>query len=135
MRLQKRLSRIVDGKEYAKWIIVIPPTTIENIGWQEGEWLTEEIKGNSLLIRPLKNEEIQRLKTKDSECTYKTFKEKIRIILNKNSTGLSWTQIREIGDFSQKVPNNKWVKKLEEDINLLRIRDRKRGIVWKLDQK
>lgn len=135
MRLQKQLSRVVDNKEYPKWIIVIPPSTIEKIGWQEGEWLKEEAKGNSLLIRPLKTKEIEEITKKESKSTYENFKEKIRTILNDNPSGLNWTQIRGIGNFSQKVPNNKWVKKLEEDINLIRTRDRNRGIIWKLNQK
>ena len=132
MRLQKQLSRVVDNKEYPKWIIVIPPSTIKKIGWKEGEWLKEEIQGKNLLIRPLKTEEIKELTIKEKKTSYEEFKEKIRLLLNKNPVGLTWTEIRKAGRFLQKVPNNKWVKKLEEDIQLVRHRDRKRGIVWKL---
>lgn len=133
MRLQKQLSRVVDNKEYPKWIIVIPPSTIEKIGWKEGEWLKEDIQGKTLVIKSLKNGETKEILIKKEEkLPYNEFKERIKLLLNKKSSGLTWTDIKKIEKFPQKVPNNKWVKKLEEDIQLIRIRDRKKGIVWKL---
>ena len=133
MRLQKQLSRVVEDKEYAKWIIVIPPSTIEEIGWKEGDWLKEEIQGKTLLIKPLKNKEIIKITSKkEPKLSYEKFKDKVKSLLKDRPNGLTWTELRKIGDFSQKVPNNKWVKKLEEDIQLVRLRDRNRGIVWKL---
>ena len=133
MRLQKQLSRVVEDKEYAKWIIVIPPSTIDEIGWKEGEWLKEEIQGKNLLIVPMKTEEIKELKSKKmTKTSYEEFKEKIRLSLNKNPSGLTWTEIKKMNNLLQKVPNNKWVRKMEGDIKLIRYRDRSRGIVWKL---
>lgn len=134
MRLQKQLSRVVDNKEYPKWIIVIPPSTIEKIGWNEGELLTEEIHGKNLLIRPMEKKEIAGLLIKkESKPSYEEFKGKIRLLLHKNTNGLTWSEIKRTVGFPQKVPNNKWVRKLEKDIQLIRYRDRKRGIVWKLE--
>lgn len=130
------MSRVVDDKEYAKWIIVIPPSTIEEIGWKEGEWLKEEIQRKNLLIRSMKNEEIKELTTKKmTKPSYEEFKDKIKLLLNKQPAGLTWTEIRKECKLSQKVPNNKWVKKLEGEIGLKRIRVRDKGIVWKLDIK
>lgn len=54
MRLQKRLSRIVAGKEYVKWVITIPPSNIKKLGWREGEELEAVIKNNKLIIKPKK---------------------------------------------------------------------------------
>ncbi|MCJ7570754.1 MAG: hypothetical protein MUO82_02595 [Candidatus Thermoplasmatota archaeon] len=134
--MQKQLSRVVDDKEYAKWIIVIPPSTIEKIGWKEVEWLKEEIQGKNLLIKPLKNKEIEFLTSKkEVKISYEEFKRKIEFSLKNNPSGLTWTEIKKIENFHQKVPNNRWVKKLEEDIHLIRIRDRNRGIIWRLNQK
>jgi len=132
MKLQKQLSRVVDNKEYDKWLIVIPPSTIDKIGWKDGDRLKEEIQGKTLLIRRMNTEEILDITKKEIKPSYNDFKEKIETLLNKNPDGLTWTDIKQIGRFSQKVPNNKWVKKLEEDIQLVRHRDRNRGIVWKL---
>jgi bifunctional DNA-binding transcriptional regulator/antitoxin component of YhaV-PrlF toxin-antitoxin module len=52
MRLQKQLSRSVKGKEYPKYVVVVPPETVEKLDWAEGEELEPEIKGNKLLIGP-----------------------------------------------------------------------------------
>jgi len=133
MKLQKQISRVIDDKEYPKWIIVIPPATIEKIGWNEGDWLKEKIQGENLIIRPMKSEEIKELMMKkETKPSYDEFKERIELLLNKNTDGLTWTEIRKAGRFLQKVPNNKWVKKLEVEIGLKRTRVRDKGIVWKL---
>jgi antitoxin component of MazEF toxin-antitoxin module len=51
MQLQKQLSRAVAGKEYAKYVLVIPPSSIEQLRWKEGEELEHEVKDETLLIR------------------------------------------------------------------------------------
>jgi antitoxin component of MazEF toxin-antitoxin module len=51
MRLQKQLSRKVGNKEYAKYVIVVPPKTIEALEWKDGENLEAEAKENKLIIR------------------------------------------------------------------------------------
>jgi len=50
MRLQKQLSKRVGEKEYAKYVIVIPPKTIDKLGWKEGEELEAEVKKDKLII-------------------------------------------------------------------------------------
>lgn len=50
MHLQKQLSRKYEGKEYAKWVIVIKPKTIEKLGWKDGEELEAEVKKGKLII-------------------------------------------------------------------------------------
>ena len=37
MKLQKRLSRIYNGKKYYKYLIVIPEKEIKNSGLKEGD--------------------------------------------------------------------------------------------------
>ena len=51
MKLQKQLSRKVGGKKYAKYVTVIPPATIEELGWGDGEELEIEIKDKKLIIQ------------------------------------------------------------------------------------
>jgi bifunctional DNA-binding transcriptional regulator/antitoxin component of YhaV-PrlF toxin-antitoxin module len=51
MRLQKQLNRVVAEKEYAKYLLVIPPETVEALSWKEGQELDHEIKDKTLLIR------------------------------------------------------------------------------------
>lgn len=52
MKLQKQLSRKVAKKEYVKWVIIIPPSKIEKLGWKEGEELEAEVKNSKLILRP-----------------------------------------------------------------------------------
>lgn len=54
MRLQKQLSRKKENKEYVKWVVVIPPSKVEELGWKEGEELKEEVKGGKLIIQTRK---------------------------------------------------------------------------------
>jgi len=52
MQLQKRMNRIVGDKEYSKWQVVIPPETIEKLGWKEGEELIKSVEGRKLTLEP-----------------------------------------------------------------------------------
>jgi len=50
MKLQKQLSRKYKDKEYSKYVIVIKPKLVEELGWKEGEKLEAKAKGNKLII-------------------------------------------------------------------------------------
>lgn len=52
MRLQKQLSRKVGSEEYAKWVVVIPPEKIRELGWKEGLELDFDSKKNELILKP-----------------------------------------------------------------------------------
>jgi len=54
MRLQKQLSRKINGKEYAKYVVVIPPSTVEKLGWKDGVELVESINEGSLTLKAKK---------------------------------------------------------------------------------
>jgi hypothetical protein len=56
MRLQKHFSRKFKGKQYYKWVIVIPDEDIVELGWKEGEELQSKIfRGGLLLFRKKSN--------------------------------------------------------------------------------
>lgn len=55
MKLQKQLSRKVGKTEYPKYVTVIPPEKIKELGWKEGEELEAEIKGSILCLKKKKN--------------------------------------------------------------------------------
>ena len=62
---------------------------------------------------------------------YEEFKNHIKKILAEAGKPLTWSEIKTIGNFKQKVPNNLWVRKVEEDIGL--IREKIKGKMhWKL---
>jgi hypothetical protein len=62
---------------------------------------------------------------------YEKFKIQIEAVLKAELGGLTWTEIRTKLSLPQKAPNNKWVRLMEKDIGLTRVKE-KRGTVWKL---
>ena len=50
MYLQKQLSKKIGDKLYAKYVIVVPPKMVEELGWKAGEELEAEVKGGKLVI-------------------------------------------------------------------------------------
>jgi len=52
VKLQKQLSRHFGGREYAKWVVVLPPKLVKQLGWREGMELLAEIDGKGLWIGP-----------------------------------------------------------------------------------
>lgn len=65
---------------------------------------------------------------------YEKFREPIERILKEAKEPLTWTEIKEKASFKQKVPNNKWVKWMEEDIRLVRERTKEGRTLWRLEQ-
>jgi antitoxin component of MazEF toxin-antitoxin module len=127
MRLQKHASREVEGKEYYKWVIVIPPEQIEELHWNEGLELESIVRQDRLIVRPMTNPP-----EKEEKMSYEDFKQIINEELAKESEGLTWTDIRlRRPELYQKVPNNLWVRTLEREIGL---RKKKIGTktIWKL---
>ena len=51
MKLQKQVSRRLKNKEYAKYVVVVPPQMVKELGWHEGEELKGEIKDHSLIVK------------------------------------------------------------------------------------
>ncbi len=52
MRLQKQMSRRVGNKEYAKYVVVIPPDKVEEAGLKEGDELEIKINGKKIILAP-----------------------------------------------------------------------------------
>ena len=55
MKLQKQLSRKVDGKAYPKYVVTIPPKEIEKLGWAEGTELMMVVEDGKAILRPIKD--------------------------------------------------------------------------------
>jgi hypothetical protein len=60
------------------------------------------------------------------------FKNTIYEVLQNAEEPLTWTEIKNAADLPQKVPNNQWVHRMEQDIGLVRERTGDR-ILWKLN--
>jgi len=63
---------------------------------------------------------------------YEKFRDPIERILRQAKEPLTWTEIKGKAGFEQKVPNNKWVKWMEEDIGLVRERTKDGRTLWRL---
>ena len=129
MKLQKQGAVKSAMKEYYKYFITLNKDRVEKLGWKEGMELVDELKDNSILLRPATTKDISKSK---EEPIYSEFKNSIKNILERYPDGLTWSQIRDKLNYHQIAPNNKWVRNLEKDIGLIRIR--KEGkMVWKLE--
>lgn len=131
MRLQKQLSRKAGTTEYAKWVLVIPPATIAQLNWQEGQELKDETKNGSLLLRPFTPSELAQQHTADKPL-YEEFRSTIESFLRRHPDGLTWTQLKATLNLPQEKPNNQWVRKLEQDIGLKRLKQGN-AMLWKLE--
>ena len=63
---------------------------------------------------------------------YEAFKNVIHEMLQNADQPLTWTEIKDEANLPQKVPNNQWVHRMEQDIGLVRERVGNR-ILWKLN--
>jgi hypothetical protein len=122
MKLQKVPSRILNKKEYVKWLIIVPPKDVSELGWKDGQKLKTAVERGNLVI------------TLSKEPSYEEFKNKILTLLDSRQQGFIWQEIKEKLNLEQKVPNNKWVRKLEKEINLRRMKY-DGAIHWYLDKK
>lgn len=63
---------------------------------------------------------------------YERFRACIERILKQAEEPLMWAEIKERAGFKQKVPNNRWVRWMEEDIGLIREKTKEGETVWRL---
>jgi hypothetical protein len=69
---------------------------------------------------------------KKLQMSYDDFKSKIARVLQEKVKPLTWTEIRTIASLPQAFPNNQWVRRMEEDIGLIRRREKDGIIHWQL---
>ena len=51
MKLQSQVSRRIEKKEYRKFWVVIPNEIVEKLGWVEGQEVSPELKGHTLILK------------------------------------------------------------------------------------
>lgn len=133
MKLQKQLSREVEGEEYHKWTIVLPPSQIEELGWEEGEELESVVEGDRLVLYLTEEKDEDKELASGPMTPYEEFKETVKEVLEKSDEGMTWSEVKEDGGLPQTVPNNVWVSRLEDEIGLVREKEGSRT-VWKLSE-
>lgn len=133
MKLQKVYAYNYGTKSQYKYVITLPEDLIYKLDWDVGSELDAKIVNEKIQIsfvsKPIKN---QKPKIVESKMTYNEFKEKIQKSLEYRDDGATWSELRDQLALEQIVPNNKWVRQLESDIGLKRIRDM-RGVVWRIN--
>jgi len=132
MKLQKVHAYNYGDKSHYKYVITLPEDLIYELDWDIGSELDAKIVNEKIQIsfvsKPAKN---QRPKVVEPKMTYAEFRDKIQKALEYRDDGATWTELRDQLALEQVVPNNKWVRQLEKDIGLKRIRDMK-GVVWRI---
>ncbi|MDA4118896.1 MAG: hypothetical protein OK455_11215, partial [Thaumarchaeota archaeon] len=68
-----------------------------------------------------------------TKMPYEEFRDKILDTLQYSDKGMTWTEIRSQLKLDQVVPNNKWVRQMEKDIGLMRIKGSDGVIVWRVN--
>lgn len=43
MRLQKQKTREINGKEYFRYAVIIPPSKVKELGWKDGQVLKQKL--------------------------------------------------------------------------------------------
>ena len=65
---------------------------------------------------------------------YVEFRDRIQKKLQRNPSGLTWTELRDQLDLPYDRPCAAWIKRLEEEIALSRARGTGRAYVWKINR-
>jgi bifunctional DNA-binding transcriptional regulator/antitoxin component of YhaV-PrlF toxin-antitoxin module len=126
LRLQRSVSRRVNGKEYIKFQLVIPNEFASRLGWNGGDYIQGIITRGRLLLRKTE------LKEEHKKPSYCQFKDAVVKVLIKHPEGIAWTTIGLEGDLTQKTPSPIYVKRMEDEGILERHRDTGTcQVVWK----
>ena len=127
MRLQKSVTRCVNGKEYVKHQLVIPNDFTSQLGWSGGDHIQGEITRRGFLlckVEPI--EQSKRLSYQEFKCTVAEF-------LSTRPEGTTWQEIRAETGLPQLTPSPIWVNRMKEENGLERHRDPETSkTIWKL---
>ena len=52
MRLHKVINRVHEGTVYYRWVLSIPPKSVREAGWVDGQELEAVVSGSRLWIQP-----------------------------------------------------------------------------------
>ena len=132
MKLQKVKAYKLDKDRWQyKFVITLPETVVEEVQWVEGSELKAIAEGKSVVLTidttPPKPKRV--ITTK---IPYPEFRDRVRQALQYSDKGMTWTEIRAKLKLDQVVPNNKWVRQMEKDIGLMRVKRSDGVIVWRV---
>jgi hypothetical protein len=125
-------SRRTSDRTYYKFLVTVPEALVRKLQWEPGAELVEVCSVESHVltqVRRMKSSKVPKKMVKES--SYDEFQSRIAQELRKHPEGRSWSQIRDALRLPQKVPNNAWVRQMENDIGLLRLKSAT-GTLWRL---
>ena len=131
MRLQRVGTRRVGDKNYYKYVVTLPEEVLRSLGWKPGIDLSIKVRGHEVVLASMGSRKATRKVSQTGGSGYPEFCETIRRELATHKAGLTWSQIRDDLQLPQKVPNNGWVRQMEKDIGLLRVKTAG-GTIWRL---
>jgi antitoxin component of MazEF toxin-antitoxin module len=133
MKLQKqRAYKLPDNRWQYKYVVTLPEHLIGDLGWEAGSELQATKRDKSLVVDFVSGPMKMGKRTTAPKMTYEEFREKIKRVLQYNDKGMTWTEIRTQLKLEQVVPNNKWVRRMEKDIGLLRVKGKDGVILWRI---
>lgn len=134
MKLQRqRAYKLDDSRWQYKYVITVPETLINELRWKTGSELQATITAHSLVVNFVSSPSEKAKRIAPTKMAYEEFREKIKEVLQYNDKGMTWTQIRTRLKLDQVVPNNKWVRRMEKDIGLMRVKGTNGVIVWRVN--
>jgi len=127
MRLQRSVSRRLDGREYFKHQLVLDNRTVSQLRWNKGDYIEARITGKGLLL--FRIEPLQ----KPSKSNYDQFKAAVVRTLVTTPQGCCWSELNIKAGLEQTTPSPIWVRRLEEETGLERVRDKTASrVIWRL---
>jgi hypothetical protein len=52
VRLHKVINRVHEGTTYYRWVLSVPPRSVRDLGWVDGQELAVQVRGSILWIQP-----------------------------------------------------------------------------------
>jgi hypothetical protein len=131
MKLQRVESRSVGDRTYHKYVLTLPEELVREAGWVAGDSVQGKVSGSEIVLIAERGPTWLG-KVIERQNEYDVFRDRISRALTASKSGLTWTQLRDKLGLPQRVPNNVWVRRLEADIGLLRVKSAGKGVLWKL---
>ena len=134
MKLQKqRAYQLPDKRWQYKYVINLPESIISDLGWEAGSELEASKRDRSLVVNCVATPSEVARRASTEKMSYEEFRDKIKGALEYNDKGMTWTQIRTQLKLDQVVPNNKWVRRMEKDMGLIRVKGKDGIVLWRIN--
>ena len=129
MKLQRSISRRLGSKEYVKYQVIIPNNIVMQAEWNPGDYIEAKATKKGILL--CKIEPPQESRRPD----YEQFKAAIIHTLTLSPQGFPWSELRLKAGLSQLTPSPVWVRQMEDENTLERVREPTRSqVIWKLPE-